>query len=130
MKAYWHYLCEYGHSWTVMRDYDDAEAAADAVCPAGHEAVTLQKSPLLDAVQVAIRPAGQIVDVVKKQVGHENEFYLVVKDVHTETERSSVHTYTWPQIKVLLDRFRNLPASLAWKELDRMEKLPVNQSLA
>jgi hypothetical protein len=121
VKAYWHYKCDHGHAWTVFRDAEADEDPADAVCPSGHEAVTLSKCPLLDVVQVSIRPAAQVIDSVTGRFGHEYEYYLVITDLHESAERMSAHRYTWSRAKELLDHFRNLPAGQAWQELQRLD---------
>lgn len=121
MKVYWIYRCDHGHSWTIFRDEDAAERAGDGVCPFGHDAVTLGKQRLIDAVQVSIRPAGRVVDPVKRQIGHEYEFYFVITDLHCEAERMSVKTYAWAQIMAIADRFRNAPANVAWRIMDKLD---------
>lgn len=126
MKAYWIYRCDEGHTWMLFRDENAVENPPDSVCPFGHEAVTLHKERMLDAVQVSLRPAARIVDRVKQQVGHEHEFYLVVTNLHTGEERMSRRPSTWKDIKNLADRFRNLPASKAWPLLDRIDREHAN----
>lgn len=135
MKAYWTYTCDFGHSWSYLRDEADVETPQDAICPhnvphndpripSGREAVTLVKERLLDVVQVAIRPAARIVDPVKGQIGYEYDFYLVVTDLHEDMERQSSKSFTWSQAKDLMDSFRNLTAEEAWRVLDRLDSDP------
>jgi hypothetical protein len=104
-----------------FRDEDAGEDPEDAVCPFGHEAVMLFKHRLIDAVQVAIRPAARVVDSVKGQVGHEYEFFLVITDLHTGKEMMTHRTYWWADVKDLADRFRNLPAEKAWHLLEKLK---------
>lgn len=128
MKAYWHYRCDEGHAWTIFRDINASEMPDDFVCPFGHEAVTLHKARLLDMVQVALRPAAQIMDEAKRQMGHEYEYYLVVVDLHNDVERMSRRTLTWSNAKAALDRFRlrtDLPGTVsaerAWQIMDELD---------
>ena len=128
MKAYWLYTCDFGHVWTFFRDEDSTVNPHDQVCQFGHEAVTLSKQRLLDMVQVAIRPAAQIVDRVTQQIGNEYEYYLVVTDLHNNVERMSRRTYWWDQIKGLLDRFRvradkpgMVTPARAWEIMDSLD---------
>lgn len=121
MKSYWTYRCDHGHSWTIFRDEDAVERADDGVCPFGHEAVTLSKHRLINAVQVSMRPAGRVVDPVKGQIGHEYEFHIVITDLHREVERMSARTYSWSQTIALADRFRNVPANVAWQFMDELD---------
>ena len=128
MKAYWEYRCDEGHSWTILRGMDETENPDDARCPYGHEAVTLHKAPLLDMVQIAIRPAARVVDEVTGRVGREHEYYLVVVDLHSELERMSKRSFSWNDAKAAMDRFRLRPdkpgtvsAERAWQILDELD---------
>jgi hypothetical protein len=128
MKAFWEYRCDLGHVRVVFRDEDFPESPEDAICPFGHEAVTLQKRQMLDMVQVAIRPAAQIVDTCRDQVGHEYEYYLVVTDLHNNVERMSRKPLTWSDAKATLDRFRVRPdkpgtvsPARAWELMDDLD---------
>ena len=128
MKAYWFYSCDFGHDWTFFRDEDTVINPHDEMCPFGHEAVTLSKQPMLDMVQVAIRPAARIVDKVKGQTAHEYEYYLVVTDLHNNIERMSRQPLTWHDAKAALDRFRIRPdkpgtvsPSRAWEIMDSLD---------
>lgn len=128
MKASWLYCCDFGHTWTRYREEDASEMPGDNVCPEGHEAVVLRKQPMLDMVQIAIRPAARIVDSVKGQVGHEYEYYLVVTDLHGDAERMSRKPLAWHDVKASLDRFRTQPdkpgtvtPARAWKILDDLD---------
>ncbi|GAB6188173.1 hypothetical protein [Thermopirellula anaerolimosa] len=131
MKAYWFYTCELGHRWTLFREEDAAEAPSDAICPQGHEAVTLQKQRLLDMVQVAIRPAARVVDQRTGRIDHEYEYYLVVTDLHNNVERMSRKPLSWSDAKAALDRFRVRPdkpgtvtAERAWEIMDVLDAEP------
>lgn len=115
-------MCDFGHAWTVFRNLDDEESPQEAVCPHGHEAVTLKKCRMLDYVQVSIRPAAQIVDDVTKRVGHEYEFYVVASDLHSGEERSPANPYTWTQALALMERLRNVSPDRAWKLLDAEDR--------
>lgn len=128
MKAFWEYRCDEGHAWTVFRDINALEDPSDAICPFGHEAVTLHKSPILDMVQVALRPAARIVDDVKHRIGNECEFYIVITDLRTDVERMSQKRWTWSDAKAMMDRFRLRPdrpgtvsAERAWQILDELD---------
>lgn len=127
MKVYWRYQCEFGHSWTSLRAENSPENEEDALCPWGHEAVTLSKQPLIDVVEVAIRPAAQVVypTTDARRVAHDYEFYVVVRDLHDERERMSRRPFTWDEAKNLQDRFRNLPAAKAWNLLDDLDGVDV-----
>jgi hypothetical protein len=128
MKAFWIYRCDFGHVWMLLRDEDVPESPEDAICPLGHEAVTLEKARLLDMVQIAIRPAAQVVDTTTGQTGHEYEYYLVVTDLHRGVERMSRRPLTWSDAKAVLDRFRARPdkpgtmsPAEAWAVMDELD---------
>ena len=128
MKAYWEYRCDEGHSWTILRGIEETENSDDAMCPFGHEAVALHKAPLLDMVQIAIRPAARVVDERTGQVGHEYEYYLVIADLHSNVERMSKRLFSWNDAKAAVDRFRLRPdkpgtvsAERAWRILDELD---------
>lgn len=130
MKAYWEYRCDEGHAWTVFRDVDESENPDDAVCPFGHEAVTLHKALLLEMVQIAIRPAARVVDEKTGRIGREYEYCLVVIDLHNDVERMSRRTLSWNDAKAAMDRFRLRPdkpgtvsADRAWQILDELDTL-------
>lgn len=116
-----------------FRDEDAIESPEDALCPhdhphddplipSGREAVTLSKQPMIDAVQVAIRPAARTVDRVTGKVAHEYEFFIVVSDLHTGTERQSQNSFTWSAAKDALDSFRNLSSKRAWEVLAEIDE--------
>lgn len=128
MKAIWEYRCDFGHSWSVFRDEDAGELPEDAVCPFGHEAVTLHKSQLLNMVQVSLRPAARVVDSVTGRTGHEYEYFLVITDLHKGIERMSAKAFTWEAAKAAFDRFRIRPDSpgtaspdQAWQRMDEID---------
>ncbi len=131
MKAFWNYRCDYGHEWDLFRDESASESPDDAICPFGHEAVTLEKCRLLDMVQLAIRPAAQIVDMTTGQIGREFEYYVVVTDLHNDIERMSRKPLTWNDAKAVLDRFRirsdkpgTVSPAQAWELMDGLDAHP------
>src|SRR5215212_2077567 len=83
MKVYWEYQCDYGHRWTLYRDENALEEPDDAVCPYGHEAVTLQKARPIDVVQITFRPAARIIDDVTNKVVDERKYWLVLSDANS-----------------------------------------------
>lgn len=121
MKAYWVYMCDLGHSWSLFRDVEAEEQREDTFCPFGHEAVTLRKSVAADRVEITIRPAAQIADPVTGTTVLQNKYYLVLEGIHSEIQRSSRNPYSWEQIIHLIGRFRDLPSTRAWQLFDSIE---------
>jgi len=128
MKAYWEYLCDEGHTWTVMRDIDAVENPGDVSCSLGHESVTLHKAVIPDMVQVAIRPAARVTNGVSGQITRSYDYYLVVMDLHNNVERMSRRTFTWNEAILAMERFRlraDLPGTVsartAWMLMDDVD---------
>lgn len=97
MKEYRIYMCDFGHQWVLFKDQEDPEHEEDSICPEGHPAVTLSREPALDDVQVTFRPAGRIVDTVKKQVQGQGKYYIVISNLTGTQERVSKKVYTWQE---------------------------------
>lgn len=121
MKAYWEYQCEECHVWTFLRDVDAVERPEDALCPEGHEAVTLSKQPFLDAVLLSILPAERVVDQVTKDTAGKGRYFLMLTDPQSGRERISRWEYKWQTIIEMLEGFRGMPAAKAWGLLDRID---------
>jgi hypothetical protein len=128
MKAYWEYWCDEGHHWLIVKDIQGTECPCDDVCPYGHPAVMLTKEPLLDMVQIAVRPAARVADANKGQITHLYEYYLVITDLHNEVERMSKRTWTWTEVVARASMFRvraDMPGTKspteAWKLLDLLD---------
>lgn len=129
MKLLWTYRCEFGHTWLFYEDEEWQPLHEDELCPFPHDeeagefrnAVTLTKERMVDFVELSIRPAARMVNSKRDPIGHEYEFYLVVRDVHQHRERMSRWSYTWDQAKQLLDRFRNQSPRRAWSLLDHLD---------
>ncbi len=126
MKSYWVYACDHGHSWAIYREFDAAELPGDPICPAGHEAVTLSRQPVVDRVEITIRPAARIVDPVKGQVGHDNEYFLVLVDPRDGQQCVSQVALTWPEaIKAIQSiHDRGLTRERSWEYLERLRSKP------
>lgn len=96
MKSYWHYHCDFGHQWFIIRDFDAEENPEDAVCPFGHEAVTLAKQPIVYPVEIRLTPATQIADPrVKKQIILTKHCYITAIDLETGKECRAFHPVLW-----------------------------------
>ncbi len=99
MKEYRHYMCDFGHQWTLFKNANEPEIDSDCLCPEeGHEAVTMTRKPALDDVQIIFRPAVRIVDPVKGQVAGRGRYYLVITDLDGQEERISRISYTWVEV--------------------------------
>lgn len=124
MICYWEYCCDFGHSWTLLRDGDAEEQPGDELCPLGHEAVTLAKRPLADRVQVTIRPAARL-DPIRDQVECDDRFFLVIADPRTGEERATLLHYTWTEAMLLAAGLhdRGLTRARSWAYLDRIDGL-------
>lgn len=115
VKVYWRYMCDDGHAWEIFRDEDAAESPEDSVCPDGHPAVTLTKQPPVDEIQIALRPAGRIVDRVTGQVALERRYLLVLSDLEGANERVSKRTYLWRELLSLAEKFHGRTRQSAWE---------------
>jgi hypothetical protein len=80
MMGYWMYQCDNGHSWEVYRDMEANERPEDALCPHGHEAVTLRKCPVVKQLETVIHDAGRVVDKLKNQAMGQGRFYVSLRD--------------------------------------------------
>lgn len=116
MRVYRRYHCDFGHEWTVVTRTDAPEAAADVVCPHGHEAVTCNEALPADEVQVLLRPAARIVDRVTGLVRHEGRYYVVLLDRGDQELCVSNEHYPWDDAIKLAAQFRGKDAqrALAW----------------
>ena len=107
MNAIWHYTCDHGHHWTMYRPLDAQEALGDAVCPHGHEAVTLYKAPHADRTRIILLPATTIADPVTLQLADEDRYFILISRADGSEERRSEEHYGWSEALKVAERFRN-----------------------
>lgn len=113
MRAYREYRCDHGHEWTVATQQTKVEAAADAVCPEGHEAVTCSEALPADEVQVLLRPAARVVDGVTARVSRSGRYYLVLLDRADRELCASNEDFSWDDAIKLAGLFRGKEATRA-----------------
>jgi hypothetical protein len=111
MKVYWFYMCDFGHEWSFFRDEAITQTVEDALCPFGHEAVTIQKRPPVDEVILSVEPAGYLADAVRNQIAYENQYRLVITNLEGDLRLVSQQTYTWRNVIHLLERFHTTARS-------------------
>ena len=68
MKEYRRCFCEWNHSWTVFIDKGEPLKPEDSFCSEGHKAVRFRTKPMVDCIQVTLRPAARVVDEVKNTI--------------------------------------------------------------
>lgn len=121
MKVYWTYRCDWGHRWEYMREEDAEELPEDAICPYGHEAVTLQKAMPVDEVVISFLPSGVIIDQVTQQLSLHGKYWLELTDrVGGEERKKSKQTYNWLDIVQLASKFHGLTKNKAWQLWERL----------
>lgn len=117
MRVWWMYQCDGGTSWAVFREEDAPEREEDALCPDGHEAVTLTKMRPSDLVRVAAVPASRVADRVSGQTWHDNRYLLEVSTWDGES-RLSERDFEWGEAAQHMARFRGLAPPQAWSQWD------------
>jgi len=91
------YACDDGHMWRVFREPGSPAAESDETCEFGHPAVTCTHEPLAAGIDIIFRPAERVVDRVKGQVHGRSRFFLVLRDLRSGAEVSSLRDYPWEQ---------------------------------
>ena len=107
MNAFWDYCCDIGHKWTIYQPLDAQATTDDAVCPHGHEAVTLLKRPHADRTRITLLPATTIVDAVKRQLLDEDRYFILISRPDGSGELMSGKHYGWSEALMVAERFRN-----------------------
>ena len=103
------YMCDDGHQWRVFREPTSPPAAADETCEFGHPAVTCAHEPFLGGIELTLRPAHRVVDRVKNQIYGQSRYFLVLRDLQSSTELSSVRDYPGDEAVRLLTPLHRLP---------------------
>ena len=115
MKVYFALMCDFGHQWGGL--FDEG-ADISELCPEGHEAVTLQKMPPIDQVQVTLRPAGRLADSVKGQYVFENKVQIIVSDIQGLWQYQSKKFYSWREAEGVLRLFEKRSLAQAIKIIE------------
>lgn len=108
MRVFWQYMCDEAHQWEVLRDEDAEELPQIAVCPFGHEAVTLKKCRPTKQWQIIFQPADRIIDDVTGQVAFERLFYVCLATFDGEEVARTIIPMEWLEAVKLADRLRQL----------------------
>ncbi|NWJ48689.1 MAG: hypothetical protein HXX08_22745 [Chloroflexi bacterium] len=115
MKIYWIYRCDDNHTWEFFRDENYQVKPEDSLCPYGHKAVTVEKRFPIDQVEIAFRPAGYLADPVTGRYVFEKKYKFVITNFRETKFLISEKRYSWEDIKVLAEKFKNKSASEAWE---------------
>ena len=127
MMGYWMYQCDKGHSWEVYRDLEASERAEDAICPHGHEAVTLRKWAMAKRLEVVLHDAGRIVDKVKGQSLGSGRYYVSLRGTDGEIAVTSKKPMEIQDTLELCSRLAQMSDEMAKKYLSRWEPATAGQ---
>lgn len=111
----WIYRCDFGEVWSFVREEFVSENSGDHICHAGHEAVTLEKVPLLTTVRVSILPASAAGIAVP------DENYVLELLTGNGQRRLSTKAMPWEEVAKKLQYFRGASeeeALMRWCRLD------------
>ena len=103
------YMCDESHQWRVFREQNSPPAEGDETCEFGHPAVTCSRQPLSSGIDIVLRPARRVVDDVRSQVHGQSRYFLVLRDLQSSTELSSVRDYPWEEAIRLVTPLHGLP---------------------
>ena len=119
MKEYRRCFCEWNHSWTVFINKGESLKPEDSFCSEGHKAVRFRSKPMVDCIQVTLRPAARVVDEVKNTIGFEGLYYIIISDLAETWQRTSKGYYSLDEIIPIMKILEKRPSDWAIKYWDR-----------